>query len=66
MATVKNTALHAVSLPSGRVLAPGRSASGVTLSDVSDELLAGLLTEVKPLSKKPKSNAGNTPEQKES
>ena len=46
MATVKNTALHAVSLPSGRVLAPGKTATGVTLSDVKTEIEAGLLGEV--------------------
>jgi hypothetical protein len=67
MATVKNVALHAVSLPSGRVLAPGAIASSVNLADVSALVDAGLLSAPKPaVKKKPtKPDRQSADEQKE-
>lgn len=67
MATVKNTALHAVSLPTGRVLKPGGIASGVSLAEVAGLIDSGLLCELKPVKKQKSDNSkpGSEPEQKE-
>jgi hypothetical protein len=76
MATVKNIALHAVSLPSGRMLVPGATATNVNLAEVGTELLAEVPTPAKkkrgesPAAPEPAAPAsepttGTTPEDKE-
>lgn len=55
MATVKNTALIAVELPSGALLPPGQTATGVDLKEISTQIDEGHLVEVK--TRKPRAAA---------
>lgn len=75
MATVKNIALHAVSLPNGRMLVPGATATNVNLAEVDTELLVEVPSVKKkrgespaapePAAPESEPTAGTTPEDKE-